>query len=152
MKFLSQIKNNYFLLLLLLVIIVAICVYFITNRNEGMPTDSNLVTTKNYYLIPPNSALGRSNSLVMLWKDQIKEKVSQLNSLFDTNGILNPDGVIIITNSIKQGAITINPALSTNVDQIVTKDIVRANIRKDHIKTFLDNVIDLATLIKQNLN
>lgn len=153
MKFFNQIKSNTFLLLLLVIIVVFVVIYVIRNRSEGISTDSNLITTTNPYLIPPESALGKTNTLVMKWKEEIKTQINAVNDMFNNKGVLKPDSVTALQTAVKQGLISANPSVSTTqIDSVVTPELIKKNIRKDYIKIFLDNVIDLATLIKQNLN
>jgi hypothetical protein len=161
MKLLNSIKSYHLITVLLIITIVIIGYYFLKRVNEGMrrglnekvQTDSNLVTTTNYYLIPPDSALGRTNTLVMQWKDDINRQMNVVNSMFDSNGSLNPQSVTMIKQGIIQAAKTANPTMSDDqINSVVTTELIQKNLKKDYIKVFLDNVIDLATIIKRALN
>ena len=153
MKLFSLFKSSKFLIALVIIVVLCGIIYYVWNKREGIPTDSNLITTTNPYLIPPDSALGRTNTLVMRFKDQISSQITQVNALFDANGILKPESVTMITESIKQAAKTANPTVNdSQLNSMITPNLVKEKINKQHIKTFLDNVIDLVTLIKQGLN
>jgi hypothetical protein len=153
MKLYQTIKSYPFVSILILLIIVGLVFYFVKRNNEGIPTDSNLVTTKNPYLIPPESVLGKTNTLVMQWKDDINARMGVVNAMFDSNGVLKPASVTILQEGIIQLSRTANPALSVpQIKSMVTPDLLKTNLKKDNIKIFLDNLIDLATIIKQALN
>lgn len=160
MKLFSSIKSYHLitgLLIIAIVIIAALTQGLAKGVSEGLnekvQTDSNLVTTTNHYLIPPDSALGRTNTLVMQWKDDINRQMNVVNSMFDSNGSLNPQSVTMIKQGIIQAAKTANPTMSDDqINSVVTTELIQTNLKKDYIKVFLDNVIDLATIIKMALN
>jgi hypothetical protein len=162
MKLFNSIKPHHFFLILLIITIIVIGFYFLKRLNKGIvseglnndiKTDSNLVTTINPYLIPPETALGRSNTLVMQWKDEISTKINFINTMFDSNGVLKPDYVTMLKENIVKSVKAGNPNIpDEQINSVVTPQLITQNLRKDYIKVFLDNVIDLATIIKQGLN
>lgn len=153
MKVFSIFKTSKFLLPLIIITILCGIIYYIWNRSEGIDTDSNLVTTTNPFIISNAVALGTKNSAVSQYKPQIDALVVQINNSFDSKGNLKPELVPMIVTNLKQAANTINSATPKNkIDSSITPSLLQQNIKKDNIKDFLNNVIDLATLVKQGLN
>ena len=153
MKLFSLFKSNKFLLPLIIITILCGIIYYVWNKREGIDTDSTLITTTNPLLFSQAVTLGTTNSVVSQYKQQINSQLAQLNNMFDSNGTLKPESVQTIFASLKQAAKTINPSISEEqINSMITPALVQQYVKKNNIKTFLDNVIDLATLVKQGLN